>query len=107
MSVHEPIAAVSRSRSGTEPNASCTHRLYPRAPASHTSKGQTPLEMLCARSLARRSPWYTISAAMPSRSICARRTSTSLTPRDPPVAWSSRISGRVMVMTLSGHVDFV
>ena len=43
MSVHDPIAAVSRSRSGTEPNASCTHRLYPRAARVPHVEGPDPV----------------------------------------------------------------
>ena len=106
MSVHDRFAPVSSNRSWCDPNASWIQRSKARAPASIIATGYTPFKTLCARSVVRKSPRYTSSAVIPSRSISASRTSTSCTPRTPPTVWASTTSGNCsIIMLVADHTD--
>ena len=81
-----------------------------RTPAATTSCGYAGTGL---SGLHRGSPWYTISAATPSRSISARRRSVSQAPRYPPgaqtpsVSITSRISGENLANSPSSSVPRV
>ena len=75
--VHVDARARSRRPARTDrsrtPKVSKTNRFHPRAPAAQASSGYRSLWMLWNMSPSRKSPRYMSSAAMPSRSISARR----------------------------------
>ena len=86
------VAAVIRKRSVAKPKVSDIHRFHAVAPASQASSANSRHVTLLNRSPSRESPSYMSSAAMPSRSISAIRSTGSCSPCQ-PVECASWCSG--------------